>query len=254
MQTISAVIITQNEEANIGRCLDSLKGVADEIVVVDSGSTDKTEAICRAHDAIFIHHDWDGYASQKNYADSVATKDIILSIDADEVLSDKLKESLAAIKKSEAATECVYSVNRLNNYCGRWVRHCGWYPDSHVRVWRRGFAHWDGLIHESLVYTNQPRQQHLDGDLLHYSYRTVGEHLSRMSRYAPLSARKSFDEGKRCGPWAAAVKPLWTFFSMFILKGGFLDGHTGYVVCKLSATYTLVKYYTLYQLSRENTH
>ena len=254
--TITAVIITRDEERNIDRCLQSLEGVADEVIVVDSGSTDRTEQICQGHGVRFVRHEWEGYAAQKNYANGLATCQWILSIDADEALSPQLRNSILALKRQEtqapgpsvSRTVRVYAFNRLTNYCGHWVRHCGWYPDRCTRLFPAGTACWDGLIHEQLNFNAPATTSHLDGDLHHYSYYTVAEHLSRMVKYAPLSAEKAYQEGKRCGALAVVLRPAWTFVRGYILKGGFLDGTTGFVICRLSATYTLVKYATLRHL------
>jgi len=191
MNRISAVIITQNESRNIGRCLVSLKDIADEVVVVDSGSTDDTESICREMGATFQHHDWEGYSGQKNYAETLATGEWILSIDADEALSDELRESLLLLKTSKAAADTVYSFCRLTNYCGTWIKHCGWYPDEKIRLWRKGICEWDGVVHEELKFHTPVKRQHLNGDLLHYSYYSVEEHAARQVRYATLAAEKA---------------------------------------------------------------
>ncbi len=242
MESITAVIITKNEERNIGRCLESLQGVADEVVVVDSGSTDQTEAICREHGARFVHHDWEGYSAQKNYANSLATHPWLLSIDADEALSPTLRESLLKVKADGPDRGAVYSFNRLTNYCGRWIHHCGWYPDSCTRLWHKGMASWDGIIHETLTYSRQPTHVHLAGDLYHYSYYSVADHLQRMTHYAPLTAEKAFRQGKRCSLAGVALRPAWTFFKCYILKGGILDGSAGYTVSRMSAYNTFLKY------------
>lgn len=246
---ISAVIITHNEERNIGRCLQSLQGVVDEIVVVDSGSTDRTQQICTDAGAQFVSHPWEGYSKQKNFANDLATGDWILSIDADEALSPNLSASLREIKQGTPNPKMVYGFNRLTNYCGHWIHHSGWYPDRCTRLWARGVAHWEGLIHEELRYTDTVKHVTLKGDLLHYSYYTISEHQHRMAHYASLSAEQSFARGKKCGVASLVFRPTWTFIRSYILKGGFRDGSAGFTVCRLSSTYTLVKYATLYNLS-----
>ncbi len=252
--TITAVIITHNEERIIGRCLQSLEGVADEIVVVDSGSTDATESICRQAGARFEHHDWENFSRQKNYANSLASCDWILSIDADESLSDALREQLSSLKANPLEDNTVFSFNRLTNYCGHWIRHCGWYPDWCCRMWRNGIARWEGIIHEELHFEKDVCVRRLEGDMLHYSYNTVGDHVARLSKYAPLSAEKDFERGKRCGVAAIALRPAWTFVRNYFFRGGMLDGWAGFTVCRLSATYTLVKYAELYRRCHETTH
>lgn len=250
---ITAVIITKDEERNIGRCIASLEGVADEIVVVDSGSTDSTEAICRKAGVHFVHHDWEGYSEQKNYANSLASHPWLLSIDADEALSPTLRQTIAGLKAGDMESNRVYAFRRLNNYCGHWIRHCGWYPDSRVRLWARGKASWDGIIHEELRFDGAVVQTLVDGDLLHYSYYTVAEHVARIARYAPLSAEKDFTRGKRATAADIVLRPAWTFIRTYLIKGGFRDGVMGFTVCRLSANYSLVKYSTLYNMCHEAT-
>ena len=242
MEQITAVIITCNEERNIGRCIESLGGVVDEIVVVDSGSKDRTDEICRGAGVRFEYHEWAGYAEQKNYADSLATNAWILSIDADEALSEGLKNSLLQFKESSPDDNTIYYFNRMTNYCGRWIRHCGWYPDPCLRLWHAGVARWDGLVHEELLYAPTVKLQRLEGDLLHYSYYSIEDHANRQLHYATLAAEKAFRQGKRCSMATVALKQWWTFIRNYIFKGGFLDGPEGYMVCRMSACYTFMKY------------
>lgn len=242
MESITAVIITKNEERNIGRCLESLQGVADEVVVVDSGSTDQTEAICREHGARFVHHDWEDYSAQKNYANSLATHPWLLSIDADEALSPTLRENLLRLKAEGLDCATVYSFNRLTNYCGHWIRHCGWYPDRKERLWAADRARWDGEVHEELFFDQPMNHQTLAGDLLHYSYHSTSEMADRQLRYATLAAEKAFRQGKRCPAGAPVLKPCWTFVRNYLLRGGFRDGAAGFTVCRMSAYYTFLKY------------
>ncbi len=249
MEKITAVIITQDEEGNIGRCLKSLEGVADEVVVVDSGSTDSTEAICQSAGVRFVHHDWAGYSEQKNYANSLATHPWLLSMDADEALSPELRESLLALKEKGLDSGTVYSVNRLNNYCGQWIRHCGWYPDARVRLWYQGVATWDGLVHEELRYAKAVRQVKINGDLLHYSFKSFDDYARRQIHYASLAAHKANESGKKVSAFGVWFRPGWTFFRNYILKGGFMDGHAGYVICRMSAFYTFMKYAGLRELN-----
>lgn len=249
MNRISAIIITQDEERNIGRCLESLRGVADEVVVVDSGSTDGTEGICREAGVRFEHHDWEGYSRQKNYANGLASHPWILSLDADEALSPTLRESLLEWK-AEECRQAAYHMNRLTNYCGHWIRHCGWYPDPCTRLFPKDAARWDGLVHERLTFHFPLSTFRLKGDLLHYSYYSVEEHASRQVHYATLAARKAHEAGKRTGAVGVWLRPKWNFVRNYVLKGGFLDGHAGYTVCRMSAFYTFIKYALLREYSR----
>ena len=163
MPKLSVVIITFNEEQNIARCLDSVQGVADDVVVLDSFSTDATERISRKYDVNFIQRKWEGYSRTKNFANNQAKYDWILSLDADEALSDKLRASILEIKSREIPETC--SFNRLTNYCGNWIRHSGWYPDVKVRLFERNQGHWEGKIHEQLVFKTEMPVLHLEGDL-----------------------------------------------------------------------------------------
>lgn len=252
METLTAVIITQNEAHNIGRCLESLQGVADEVVVVDSGSSDESESICRKAGVRFEHHDWEGYSGQKNYADSLASCNWTLSIDADEALSDTLRDTLLRLKREGMDGGTVYSVCRLNNYCGHWMRHGGWRPDEHVRLWRTGTAAWCGEVHEQLTFCQPMKRLRLQGDLLHYTYYTVDDHALRTVRYARLAGEKAFAEGRRCGGMAVVLKPVGTFLTKYLLKGGYRDGLMGYTAARILSTYTLVKYARLRELTLES--
>ncbi|MBR3411971.1 MAG: glycosyltransferase family 2 protein [Bacteroidales bacterium] len=251
MITLSAVIITHNEERNIERCLKSLQGVADEIVVVDSGSTDGTADVCQRCGVRPITHEWEGYAQQKNYANRLATGDWLLSLDADEALSDELRSSLVALKQADMDGGTAYEVARLTNFCGHWVRHCGWYPDARVRMWQRGKAQWEGSVHEQLRFASPVRTFRLKGDLLHYSYYSLSELSERQPKYYQLAAQEAYAQGHRVGAAALMLKPAWSFVRDYFLRGGLLDGVTGYVVCRMNAHYTFMKYATLKEMSNK---
>lgn len=248
MTTITAVIITQNEERNIERCLNSLDGVADEVVVVDSGSTDRTEQICSRRGARFVSHAWEGYSGQKNFADGLATHPWTLSIDADEALSVGLRRSLLRLKRKGMAPDAVYAVNRLTNFCGRWINHCGWYPDRKVRLWPTGSARWEGDIHEEVRFEGERRTEVLEGDLLHFSYNEIDDLARRQPRYYRLAAAEAAAAGRRAGIADIMLKPLWTFVRDYVVRGGFRDGLAGFVVCRMNAHYTFMKYTTLREM------
>lgn len=250
MYKLSAVIITQNEERNIGRCIDSLTGVADEIVVVDSGSCDQTEQICKEKGTIFQHHDWAGFSCQKNYAETLASGDWVLSIDADEALSPALQAEVKELKQFTPQDQA-FRLKRLTNFCGSWIRHCGWYPDAKVRIWPRGKASWAGSIHETIEFVSAPRITTLKGDLLHYSYYTIDELAARQPKYYTLGAQEALAKGKRCSAAALVARTAWTFLRDYVIRLGFLDGYAGYVVCKMNAHYTFMKYATLRELTKE---
>jgi glycosyltransferase involved in cell wall biosynthesis len=252
MDHLSAVIITLNEERNIRRCLDSLVGVADEVVVLDSFSTDATERICREYDFVrFEQRQWAGYSDSKNYANSLARFPYIFSLDADEALSPELTAAILTAKKN--GFEGVYVVNRKTNYCGTWIHHSGWYPDFKIRIFPKATTKWVGaFVHEELEFAESMRETRLLGDLYHYSYYDYVDHRARADKYSLLTAQKMHAAGKKAGPLKPYLSALARFFSMYILKLGFLDGHAGWKIATISAQSNIVKYKTLRQLNREH--
>lgn len=245
---VSAVIITFNEERNIGRCLDSLKGVADEILVVDSFSVDRTEEICRSRGVAFHSKEWLGYSEQKNYANQLASNNWILSLDADEELSEELKNAILALKKKGEPRVARFA--RLTNYCGHWVRHGGWYPDYKVRMFDRRKVKWQGIIHEELKGFSEEEVLLLKGDCLHYSYYTIGDHYRQTEKFTTLSAREMFAKGKKPGFLKLYISPIAKFINDYFFRLGFLDGKTGFVIAKISAGATRMKYKKLKELYR----
>ncbi|BDD07752.1 glycosyl transferase [Fulvitalea axinellae] len=246
---LSAVIITLNEEKNIGKCLESLQGVADEIVVVDSLSMDRTKEICESYGVKFIATAWRGYSDTKNYANSLASHDYLLSIDADEVLSEELRTSILKIKEEKAPKEA-YILNRLTNYCGKWIRHCGWYPEPKTRIWRKELGGWTGDIHETLDFRPKSTET-LKGDLLHYSFHTIAQHVNQMNKYTDLMAKRDLEKGKKASLAKVLFSPPFKFFNKYIIRLGFLDGYYGFVVCVMSAVYTFLKITKLRRLLAE---
>jgi len=245
---LSAVIITYNEEANIERCLVSLIGIADEIIVVDSFSTDETSQICNKYNVRFYQIAWKGFSNAKNYGNSLAAADFIISIDADEVVSEELKTSILAVKNE---LNGAYRFNRLTNYVGNWVRFCGWYPDAKVRIFPKNKASWVGdYVHETLELDSQLAITHLKGDLLHYSYHSIAQHYARIERYSELHAQQMLKKGKRSNLSKVIFAPLFKFLKDYIIKLGILDGQTGYTICKISAKAVHLKYRKLYQLQK----
>ena len=249
MTQLSVVVITLNEERNIGRCLQSVSEIADDIVVVDSGSEDATEEICVAHGARFMRHEWLGFAETKNFANSQAKYPLILSLDADEALSDQLIKSIKAVKENNPGNTA-YKMNRLTNYCGKWIRHCGWYPDSKIRLFNRENTRWTGLvIHEKLTTNPGIVVKHLDGDLLHYSYYTIAGHIDQANRFTDLTAEEAFRKGNKATILQILLKPPVRFLRDYFFKLGFLDGYYGFIVCRISAQATFYKYIKLRQLN-----
>lgn len=242
MNTLSVIIITLNEEKKIAQCLDSVKEIADEIIVVDSFSTDSTEKICKQFGVKFVKQQWLGYAGQKNFADNLATCDLVFSIDADETLSEELKASIKALKEKEILKNEVFSMNRLTNYCGKWIKRCGFYPDNKVRIWKRGFAQWKGLIHEWLEYQEEPKKTLLAGDLLHYSYDTPEAYKKQVFHFAELGAQSYYERKKKNGFGYWLFSPAINFVRTYIIKGGILEGKTGWYICRTAAQATRHKY------------
>lgn len=229
MIKLSVAIITYNEEANIGRCLESVWEIADEIVVLDSFSTDQTQAIARSFGAKIYEHSFEGFARQRQMSIDHCTYDTILAIDADEVLSDLLKESIASVKSNW--THHAYTCNRLNNYCGRWIRHGTWYPDKKLRLFHRDHAAMaDRDPHEVIEVKPGIAIQHLTGDLLHYSYKTPEEFVRTNDRYSTMQAESFHRQGKKASLIQHLYKPFWRFFKSYVVKRGFLDGKDGWII------------------------
>jgi glycosyltransferase involved in cell wall biosynthesis len=245
MNRLSACLITWNEEHNLSRALRSVQGVADEIVVVDCGSKDRTQEIAREYGAKIVTRAWTNYAEQKNIAAALASHDWILSLDADEELSPELREALLAWKE-KAPAFAVYELARRAWYLGAWIRHSGWYPDYQRRLYRRDAARFSGIIHESLQVEGRPGR--LDGDLLHYTVRSFAEHEEKVERYATLAAQQMRAAGKRS--WRAPMwfATPWSWFRNFLLRGGFLDGYRGWLISRMAARGTWLKFKKLGKL------
>ena len=247
---ISAVIITFNEEENIRAACESVAW-ADEIVVVDSESTDTTRDIAESCGARVIVNKWPGFAGQKQFATDAATNDWVFSLDADERVSSELRASIDALReKKEADLAHGYRVARRTFYMGRWIRGGGWYPDYQLRLFNRRRGSWgDRLIHESFKLDGNSRVQTLLGDLLHYTVRDAAEHQRMIEqRYAPLGAQQMFRERKRTSSLQAAVAGPSAFVRSFILKGGFRDGAAGWTIAKFAARHASLKHRLLLDL------
>lgn len=239
MIKISATIITYNEERNIPRVIESLR-CCDEIVVVDSGSSDRTTEIAAKLGARVVEMPWRGYAGQKNFASETATYDWILSLDADESLSEALEGEIWQIKKNGPAFDA-YTMPRLAQYLGRWILHSGWYPDRKVRLFDRRRAKWvGGRVHESVVV--EGRIGHLKSNILHFTCSSLSEHLKTMDRYTTLAAEQLVEERRKIGWTQLVLDPPWTFLQSYVLKRGFLDGVEGLTIAYMAALYNFVKY------------
>ncbi|MEM8527227.1 MAG: glycosyltransferase family 2 protein [Bacteroidota bacterium] len=240
---ISAVIIVKDELENMERCLEATWKVADEVVVIDSGSTDGTQQLCQVLGARVIEHPFQNYAHQKNVAVENATYDYILSVDADEVLSEELIASILIVKSNWMAD--AYLMNRLNNYCGQWIKHGNWYPDQKRRLFDRRKAKWEGKIHEKVVLQEGATLGKLQGDLLHYSYDSIADQVARMNTYTTLMAESAFEKGKKATLFKIIFSPKFNFFKRYFLQLGILDGYYGFVLAVLGAYYNFLKYVKL---------
>jgi glycosyltransferase involved in cell wall biosynthesis len=242
---LSVIIITQNEEANIRDCLDSVLWT-DEIIVVDSGSTDRTADICKQKGVRVHVHDWPGFGKQKNRALGYATKDWVLSLDADERVTPELRaEILGAMK---AAKHNAFYLPRLSQFCGKFVRHSGWYPDYVLRLFKRGTGRFtDDLVHETVVLEGTPGK--LASPLVHYSYRTADDVERKVEHYSTSAAQQMFQAGRRATWLDAPLRGGWAFLRTYLLRLGLLDGGTGLAVARMNARTTYLKYRKLRELT-----
>lgn len=251
MEKISCVIITLNEEKNIGRCLESVKKFVDEIVVVDSFSTDATETICNSYGVRFIKQKFLGHIEQKNLAISLATHSYVLSLDADEAISDKLLQSILAVKNRFEFD--AYEMNRKSNYCGKWIHHSSWYPDTKTRLIKKGRGEFGGQNpHDKIILEKGASLKFLDGDILHYTYYTVEEHYRQADKFSTIAANELFKRKRSTNLAHVYMKAVAKFVRNYILKLGILDGAAGFTICRIAAYETYLKYYKLLQLNREN--
>ena len=244
--SLSVILITKNEEANLKDCLESVS-FADEIIVVDSQSSDKTQEIARSFGAkLEITSDWPGFGPQKNRALNLATQDWVLSIDADERVTPELKQEILTAIASPNAADC-YAIPRSSWYCGRFMKHSGWYPDYVDRLFKRGSAKFsDHLVHERLLPTGSSGK--LNNHFLHYSYRDFSQVLKKVDVYSSAAAQQAFKQGKKGGLGEALVHGFWAFFRTYVLRRGFLDGKHGLALAISNAATSYYKYLKLWQL------
>ena len=247
MIKLSAVIITFNEGKKIERCLQSLQEVADEIVIVDSLSTDNTKEICSRYNVKFVEQPFLGYKEQKNFAVSQTTHDYVLSLDGDEALSPELSKSILEVKKDFKHDG--YFVNRFNNFCGQWIKYSNWYPDRKLRLFKKGKGVWGGINpHDSYKMFLGTTTAKLKGDLLHWNYATYQEFNLKTDHFSSISAQSYFDLGRKAPLWRVFFNPTWAFFKSYILRKGFMDGFNGFVICYQTANITFLKYSKLREL------
>lgn len=250
MAKISAAIITYNEEKNIERCIQSLFGVVDEVVIIDSGSEDKTHEIASSLGAKVIKNPFEGHIQQKNFAITQTENEWVISLDADEALSDELKKAILEVKGSLKGDG--YEFNRLTNYCGKWIKHCGWYPDTKLRLFRKNAGAWGGKNPHDKYILNSGKPQYLKGDILHYTFYKVSEHKEQIIKFTDIAAQSLFELGKKSNWVKIYGKTIAKFIRNYFIKLGFLDGLTGFHICRLSAHATYLRYYKLLKLQRAN--
>jgi len=244
---ISATIICLNESEHIEACIRSLLPVVDEIIVLDSGSTDNTVAQAEALGAKVFRQPFLGHIDQKNKAVSLAAHPYILSLDADEELSPILQQAILLAKKQSPAS--AYGMNRLNNFCGQWIRHTGWYPDRKVRLWRRNIGQWGGTNpHDKVVLQKGVDIQFLTGDLLHFTYQSEAGFDTQSDKFARIAGEAMFKQGKNPGILPPIWRAVFRFIRDYFLKQGFRDGRAGYIISRGNARYTYLKYALLIQL------
>jgi glycosyltransferase involved in cell wall biosynthesis len=251
MTTLSVAIITLNEEKNIGRCLASVQGLADEILVVDSLSTDQTRAICLGYGVRFIEQAFLGYIEQKQFAIDQTTGAYVLLLDADEALSPALRKSMEE-EKRKGFPVAGYSMNRLSWFCDRWIRHGTWYPDCKLRLARKDLIRISGQNpHDKMELFPGNTTIHLDGDLLHYTYHSMDAYVLQGNKFSTIAAKAMHKKGQGAGMLQLLINPAIAFIKCYFLKAGFLDGFNGYVIARQSAYQTFLKYMKLAQYARE---
>jgi glycosyltransferase involved in cell wall biosynthesis len=250
MKALSVVIITYNEERNIGRCIRSVKSFADEIVVLDSFSTDNTVAIALELGAVVTRQTFYGYISQKNKAIQLASHDYVLSLDADEAVSEQLAASILDAK--EHFGHHAYSMNRCNWYRGKFIRHGLWYPDKKLRLFDRYIGYCGGFNPHDRIELRKPvAVKHLRGDLLHYTYQSAAEYAQRNEEVSQTAAQSLFESGKGRQWYKIWLNPAWAFFNGYFLRLGFLDGGRGWTIAINTAKQCYRKYELLQQLYRQ---
>ncbi|MGD8234191.1 glycosyltransferase family 2 protein [Vibrio sp. TRT 1302] len=247
--TIAAVIITKNEQDSLRDCLESLRWV-DEIIIVDSGSTDNTEAIAREYtEHFYVNAEWPGFGKQKQLAQSYATSDWILAVDADERIDETLSQNILTMLENPPENT-VYNLNELTWVFGRFLKHSGWYY-RHVRLYPNKLTKYnDNLVHESVIIPQGCQVAELDGDILHYSYQNLNHYLVKSAGYAKAWADQRQARGKKASLSQGIIHALGCFMKMYLLKRGFLDGKQGFLIAVLSAHSTFVKYADLW--ARDN--
>lgn len=247
---LSVIIITKNEAAHIQDCIQSV-AFADEVVVLDSGSTDETCALAQAAGArVYQSPDWPGFGPQKNRALDHARGEWVLSLDADERVSRRLADEIKGLMAKSQQPHEAYAISRLSAYGGRWMRHSGWHPDYLLRLFKRGKARFSNdLVHERVVYRGQPGR--LQGLIYHYPYESPQAHIEKMNRYAEAAAQGLQSRGKTISVLGIAGKMWWTFFRVYVLRRGFLDGPQGFLLAMMAASGNMFRYSKLWFLNQQ---
>ena len=247
---LSIIIITKNEAANIRACLESVAW-ANEIIVVDAGSADGTIEICREMGAQVFVHDWPGFGVQKNRALSYATHDWVFSLDADERVTPELRTAIVREIRAEGSVNAAYRISRRSSFCGRFMRHSGWYPDHIVRLFKRDTARFsDDLVHERLLVTGKIGQ--LEGELLHYAFEDIEEVLRKVDQYSSAGAAMLQQRGRQASLPGAVVRGLWSFVRTYFLRAAFLDGREGFMLAVSNAEGTYYRYLKLMLLNKKS--
>lgn len=247
MEKLSVVIITFNEEEHLNKCLDSISGIADEILVLDSFSTDRTAEICRAAGVTFCEHTFDGYITQKNRAIDLAQHDLILALDGDEALSHQAAQDIERIKQDRQAV--AYSFVRRNNYCGKWMRFTSMYPDRKVRLFDKRKAQWGGYDpHDKIEVDAGSPLVNMQSEILHWVYNDHAEHQAKTESFSTLAAQAYFENGRKTSFFAKYFHASWRFLYEYILRLGLLEGKRGLQFSVLSARYVYLKYAKLEKL------
>jgi glycosyltransferase involved in cell wall biosynthesis len=250
MPTLSVILITRNEEANLADCLASLEGIAQQIVVVDTNSSDRTLEIAQSHGAVIAQPaDWPGFGPQKNRALALATGDWVLSLDADERLTPALRSEILTAIHHSAHVDC-FAIPRLSWYCGRFIRHSGWSPDYVHRLFKRGTARFsDDLVHERLIPNGQVAK--LENPMLHFSFMDFSQVLQKIDRYSSASAEQAFAKGRRSSPLKAMLHGLWAFIRTYFIRVGFLDGQEGLALAISNAEGSYYRYMKIWLLQNQ---
>ncbi len=240
---LSALIITFNEERNIRDCIESISGVADEVIVLDSFSKDQTKEICQEYELRFEQHNFDGHVEQKNRAVGLSSNDWVLSLDADERLSEDLKESILSAKENGFNGADGFSFNRKNFYAGKWIRYSDWYPDRKIRLWNRKCGSWQGVNpHDKVVLIETSTEKQLKGDLLHYTFASSSDHFKQAVKFGRIGGTMLQERNKIFLLFKWIFSPSYRFFKMFFLRLGFLDGWRGFSIAAITSYEVWLKY------------